>query len=110
MPEPYYKFVFLISLNQIKVIYDFLGDNAVVTIEECDTGIACDGLAMSSCPVTEPTIVKPTQVPGTDVTIDPNAVNVNPVSENPDITEVITSSGNILKAFGFIIAFVVMLV
>ena len=81
-----------------------MGDNAVVTIEECDTGIACDGLVMPSC---EP--IKPTTIDREDVTIDPNAVNVNPVSENPGITDD-TSSGNILKAFGFIIAVLAMFV
>ena len=81
-----------------------------ITIEECDTDIACDGIDMSSCPGVTESPKKPIQDPGTGVTIDPNAVNVNPVSANPDISEVLTSSGNILKAFGFIIAILAMLV
>ena len=87
-----------------------MGDNAVVTIEECETGINCDGLAIPNpCPVIDDeTIVKPVQNPD-HVTIDPNAYIVDPVSENPDITED-TSSGNILKAFGFIIALLAILV
>ena len=87
-----------------------MGDNAVVTIEECDTGIACDGLVMPSCEtIVTTTPIDETTIDREDVTIDPNAVNVNPVSENPGITDD-TSSGNILKAFGFIIAVLAMFV
>ena len=87
-----------------------MGDNAVVTIEECDTGITCGGLAIPNpCPTIKPTTVKPEQDPG-HVTLDPNGVNVNTVSDNPVIEKVPGSSGNILKAFGFIIAFLAILV
>ena len=89
-----------------------MGGNAVVTDEECDTGIACDGLAMSTCPdlvtsdpVTEsPAITKPNP-PVSEVTFDPTATNV--VSVDP---EIITTSGTKLKTFGAIIAVLVMFI
>ena len=97
-----------------------MGANAVVTDEECDTGIACDGLAVSECanpvtadPVTDPVtdpltgspITKSNAVTVSEVTLDPTATSR--VTENP---EIITASGNKLKAFGAIIAVLAMLV
>ena len=91
-----------------------MGANAVVTDEECDTGIACDGLAISTCPdpvtvtpVTESAIITKTNSPVTEVTLDPTATPNTGATDNP---EIITASGNKLKAFGTIIAVLAMLV
>ena len=95
-----------------------MGANAVVTDEECNTGIACDGLAVSECanpvtnpvtdPVTDPVTESPitkTNRPVSEVTLNPTANSG--VTDNP---EIITASGNKLKAFGIIIALLAMLV
>ena len=99
------------SLNHIKVIYDFLGSNAIVTLEECDTGIACDGLTFSICPqtTTEPQpppeiITTPTV---TTTTADQNNIGVtfgNKVVEIDPNKSVTTSSETTLKTFGVIIS------
>ena len=99
----------LMSLNHIKVIYDFLGSNAIVTLEECDTGIACDGLTLSICPETTTAPTTETSQPPTKspVTADPNISHAtfgNKVVEVDPNKSVTTSSETTLKTFGVIIS------
>ena len=81
-----------------------MSGNAVVTEEECETGIDCD-LPISTCP--EPATTGPVTESPTTVT-DDNGHDNGHVTFDPAIT--ITTSGTKLKAFGTIMAVLVMLI
>ena len=63
-----------------KITYSFLGGAAIVTTEECDTGVACAPV-VSTCPGVDPVVstVAPTAAP-VDPSEDPITKPVNPVT------------------------------
>lgn len=89
-----------------KITYSFLGGAAIVTTEECNTGVACAPVA-SSCPgsTTPATIItKPTPQNGSGADVTFPQVPVDPVNPNQ---EVITAGVRAL--FGSIIAVILAL-
>ena len=68
-----------------------MGKNPVVTTEECDTGIPCDGLAKSSCP---DTVTTPPPITTTPVTTETSHNETSVTTETTGTTGVTANTGD----------------